>query len=72
MLKLTQLLGVTQSGTMLFSCKISGGFTSEDGPLEPPSWAIKTFRESNLLILLILDTMFGASPITSLYTEMAL
>lgn len=33
-----QLLGVTQSGMMLFSCKISGGFTSEDSPLEPPSW----------------------------------
>jgi len=39
-----QLLGVTQSGTMLFSCKISGGFTSEDGPLEPPSWANKNIQ----------------------------
>lgn len=33
-----QLLGVTQSGIMLFSCGLSGGFTSEDGPIEPPSW----------------------------------
>jgi hypothetical protein len=39
-----QLLGVTQSGTMLFSCKISGGFTSEDGPLEPPNWADKKIQ----------------------------
>jgi hypothetical protein len=33
-----QLLGVTQSGIMLFSCSLSGGFTSEDGPISPPSW----------------------------------
>jgi hypothetical protein len=39
-----QLLGVTQSGTMLYSCKISGGFTSEDSPLKPPSWADKNIQ----------------------------
>jgi len=39
-----QLLGVTQSGMMLFACKMSGGFTSEDSPLEPPSWADKTIQ----------------------------
>lgn len=34
-----QLLGVSQSGMMLFSCVMNSGFTSDDGPLEPPSWA---------------------------------
>ncbi|MFT6329107.1 MAG: hypothetical protein ACJAYN_001036 [Bermanella sp.] len=34
-----QLLGVTQSGIMLFSCALSAGFTSEDGPIKPPNWA---------------------------------
>jgi hypothetical protein len=34
-----QLLGVTQSGIMLFSCALSVGFTSEDGPINPPNWA---------------------------------
>lgn len=40
-----QLLGVTQSGTMLFSCGISGGFTSEDGPLPPPPWAASNIKQ---------------------------
>lgn len=34
-----QLLGVSQSGMMLFSCALNSGFTSDDGPLEPPDWA---------------------------------
>lgn len=34
-----QLLGVTQSGIKLFSCTLSAGFTSEDGPIKPPNWA---------------------------------
>ncbi len=38
-----QLLGVSQSGLMLFSCGLNSGFTSDDGPLDPPSWA-----ESNI------------------------
>ncbi|AEP30926.1 MutT/nudix family protein [Brumicola nitratireducens] len=40
-----QLLGVSQSGMMLFSCGLSSGFTSDDGPLEPPSWANSNIQQ---------------------------
>lgn len=34
-----QLLGITQSGLMLFSCELGGGFTSDDGPIDVPGWS---------------------------------
>jgi len=40
-----QLLGVTRSGIMLFSCELSGGFTSDDGPIRPPSWAVSDVQK---------------------------
>jgi hypothetical protein len=40
-----QLLGVTQSGMMLFSCELGGGFTSEDGPIVVPSWSDKEIEQ---------------------------
>jgi len=40
-----QLLGVSQSGVMLFSCGLNSGFTSEDSPLEPPSWADSNIQQ---------------------------
>lgn len=44
-----QLLGVTQSGVMLFSCNISGGFTSEDGPLSPPNWVSSEIQQIDFI-----------------------
>jgi hypothetical protein len=39
-----QLLGVTKSGMMLFSCSLNSGFTSEDGPIIPPNWVNKDIQ----------------------------
>ena len=40
-----QLLGVSQSGLMLFSCELNSGFTSDDGPINPPSWADSNIQQ---------------------------
>ncbi len=44
-----QLLGITQSGMMLFSCKLGGGFTSKDGPIAPPSWSNKDIEQIDFI-----------------------
>lgn len=44
-----QLLGVTQSGLMLFSCTLNAGFTSEDGPMEPPRWVDNEIQQIDFI-----------------------